>query len=463
MISDARHVQLADEMLKRFAGAMKGLLLYGAEHPIVERSFEQLIEGIDRVHAEGESLVIGILEGQVIVNDVPVPRTIGAAESIERLRTAEVERISIDKGVTRDELATFLASLATAPARRASAGEAVPIDTGPHIRVGRLQVQKRVESEAGTSLNAAREAYAGAVGQAEQLWIQSAADGTVDPALAKTVVEGLAQAVGQNRRAMVALTALCKYDNYTFTHMVNVSVLTMTQAQSLGIEGQALRYFGLAGLMHDIGKIKTPPEILKKTSRLTDDEFEIMKRHPVDGAEMLRRQLEMPPLAAIVAFEHHLRIDGTGYPAGVRRTSLNVATQLCSIADVYDAMRSQRAYQEAFPTDRILTVLQQADGQRFDQRLVRRFAQLMGIYPPGTLVRLDTGALAVVLRTHAPDPARPAIRVLTDPAGARLDCPFEVALWEDSEAGDLPPNIATPVDPAEVGLDPLASLEDAAA
>ena len=113
-----------------------------------------------------------------------------------------------------------------------------------------------------------------------------------------------------------------------------------------------------------------------------------MKRHPVDGAEILRRTLEMPPLAAVVAFEHHLRIDGTGLPGRrARAPSLNLATQLCSIADVYDAMRSQREYQQAFPTERILAVLKQNDGTRFDQHLVRRFTQLMGIYPPGNLVQ----------------------------------------------------------------------------
>jgi putative nucleotidyltransferase with HDIG domain len=273
------------------------------------------------------------------------------------------------------------------------------------------------------------------------------------------LVEGLASAVGQNRRAMIALTALCRYDNYTFTHMVNVSVLTMAQARSLGIDGAPLRQFGLAGLMHDIGKIKTPAEILTNKDRLTEAEFAIIMKHPVDGADMLRRRLELPPLTAIVAFEHHLRVDATGYPAGVSRPALNVATQLCSIADVYDAMRSQRSYQRAFPTDRILAVMQQNNGTRFDQRLVRRFSQLMGIYPAGNLVRLDNGALAVVLRIHAPDPARPTVRVIVGPDGQRLANPHDVALWaEDGPAGP-PPRIVTPVDPAEAGIDPLPYLD----
>jgi putative nucleotidyltransferase with HDIG domain len=247
------------------------------------------------------------------------------------------------------------------------------------------------------------------------------------------------------------------YDNYTFTHMVNVSILTMGQARALGIEGRLLREFGLSALMHDIGKVRTPLEILNKPSKLTDDEFAIMKRHTVDGAEILRRTPEMPILAPVVAFEHHLRLDGSGYPADARRAGLNVATMLCSISDVYDAMRSQRSYQQAYPTDRILQVLKRAEGREFDQHLIRRFVQLLGIYPPGNLVRLTSGELAVVLQVHAPDPYRPRVRVIVDRGGERLPLPVERNLWEHDPAA---PGLAVhvPVDPADVGIDPLGYL-----
>jgi putative nucleotidyltransferase with HDIG domain len=272
------------------------------------------------------------------------------------------------------------------------------------------------------------------------------------------MVDTLAQAVAQNRTALIALTALKSYDNYTFTHMVNVSILTMAQARGMGIDGALLREFGIAGLMHDIGKVRTPPEILNKPAKLTDAEFEIMKRHVVDGASMLRRTPEMPPMAPVVAFEHHLRIDGTGYPPRVRRDTLNVATMLCSIADVYDAMRSQRRYQQSFPTDRIRAVLERSDGQQFDQDLVRRFVQLIGIYPPGTLVRLDTDEIAVVTRVYAPDPHRPRVRVVTSASGERLARPFEVSLWEGEPGRGPATSVVAPLDPAEHGIDPLGLL-----
>jgi putative nucleotidyltransferase with HDIG domain len=248
------------------------------------------------------------------------------------------------------------------------------------------------------------------------------------------------------------------YDNYTFTHMVNTSILTMGQARAIGIEGRLLREFGLSALMHDIGKVRTPQEILNKTGKLTPDEFEIMKRHTVDGAEILRRTPEMPILSPVVAFEHHLRLDGTGYPAGARRSTLNLGTQLCSIADVYDAMRSNRSYQKSHPSDRVLAVLKENDGAHFDKHLVRRFSQLLGVYPPGNLVRLSSGELAVVIKVHAPDPYRPRVRIIVDTAGERMSLPIDRNLWESRDDDGQQSSIATPVDPAEHGIDPLTFL-----
>jgi putative nucleotidyltransferase with HDIG domain len=238
---------------------------------------------------------------------------------------------------------------------------------------------------------------------------------------------------------------------------VNVSILTMGQARALGIDGPLLREFGLSALMHDIGKVRTPLEVLNKPDKLTDAEFTIMKRHTVDGAEILRTTPDMPTLAPVVAFEHHLRLDGTGYPLGITRPTLNVGTMLCSIADVYDAMRSQRAYQQAFPSDRILEVMKRNDGTQFDQHLVRRFVQLIGIYPVGNLVRLSTGEVAVVLKVNAADPQRPQVRVLIDREGKRLALPYDLSLWDPADP-EHPESIVASLDPAAYQIDPLVLI-----
>jgi putative nucleotidyltransferase with HDIG domain len=449
-VNAAQRAKAAEELARRLAAALRGAQLYAATHPLVTRNVAALLETVTAAHGASASVTIGIVGDELVVGDTPVPRaaeTMG--ELLRRLRQAGIERIVIDRGVEADELARLVQTVARADGADQAAALALP-----HIRVGRIQIEEQVD--AASDMATVRRLYDDAVAVAGRLWESANVEGTPDADAARGMVDSLAQAVAQNRTALLALTALKNYDNYTFTHMVNVSILTMGQARGLGVEGGLLREFGLAALMHDIGKVKTPTEILNKPDKLTDGEFEILKRHTIDGAQILRKTPEIPPLAAVVAFEHHLRSDGSGYPNGVTRRQLNIGTMLCGIADVYDAMRSQRIYQEAFPTDRILAVLQRNDGKQFDQHLVRRFSQLVGIYPAGNLVRLGTGEVAVVMKTYAPDPFRPRVKVLRSTSGAAVQRPYEINLWEAPDG--QPTSVTSPLDPAEYGIDPLAYL-----
>jgi putative nucleotidyltransferase with HDIG domain len=450
-VNAVQRARLADDMVRRLAAAIRGAQLYAPGHPLVVRSVSALSESLALFHAAAPSLAIGIVGEDLVVGEIPVPRAAeNMGELMRRLQQAGVERIIIERGAEATEITRLVQALASADASHLGSLTGLR-----HIRVGRLQVEDRVDAPAGDAATFKR-LYDDAVSVAGRLWDAAQTEGQPDPNASRGIVDSLAQAVAQNRTALLALTALKNYDNYTFTHMVNVSILTMGQARGLGIDGSQLREFGLSALMHDIGKVKTPTEILNKPDKLDDREFEIMKRHTVDGAEILRRTTEMPRLAPIVAFEHHLRADGTGYPNGVNRPQLNLATMLCGIADVYDAMRSQRHYQQAFPTDRILAVLQRNDGKQFDQNLVRRFAQLVGIFPAGNLVRLKTGEIAVVLKTYAPDPYRPRVKVLRGPDGVDLEQPYEINLWEAGEGE--PTAIQSPLDPAAYDIDPLVHL-----
>jgi putative nucleotidyltransferase with HDIG domain len=459
MLDPSTRYQISDDALRRFGAAFRGIQLYSRAHPIVSRNIDALVEALRLLHEQDATVVIGLLGDELIVGDLPMSKTSASmGEMIRRFKAMGIQRITFAPGVTVDELRTFLEKFGEA--ERTIAGGATPEEVAaqlesPSIRVGRINVNRQ-STQAGTDSATIRRLYAEAVSVASRVWESARSDERPDPGSAQSMIDGLAQAVLQNRSALMALTALKDYDNYTFTHMVNVSILTMAQARGLGVEGTLLREFGLAALMHDIGKVKTPTEILNKPDKLTDEEFTIMKRHTIDGAEILRSTTEMPPLAPVVAFEHHLRIDGTGYPEGVNRPSLNLATMLCGIADVYDAMRSQRKYQQAFPSERILAVLQRNDGTQFDQHLVRRFVQLLGIYPVGNLVRLNTNEIAIVLRVHAPDPYRPKVRVLFGPDGARLESPRDVNLWESDNEPDAPSSVIAPLNPADYNIDPLS-------
>ena len=450
----APRAQLADELLRRLAAALKSGQLYSPGHPIIARNIDGLSAAVQLLHGLGPTVVIGIIGDEVVVDDTPVAKADAVGPLIRRLQQSGVERIAINRGVTREEISAFLDAVNALESRGNREAQTALPDFA-HIRVGRITIEQRAEGSL-ADMAAIKGLYNEAVSAATSIWESASTEGIPDATMAGTMVDGLAQAVAQNRTALLALTTLKNYDNYTFTHMVNVSILTMGQARGLGIDGPLLREFGLAALMHDIGKVRTPLEVLNKPDKLTDAEFTIMKRHTIEGAEILRKTPDIPTLAPVVAFEHHLRLDGTGYPHGVARPSLNVGTMLCSIADVYDAMRSQRKYQQAFPTDRILEVLKRSDGKQFDQHLVRRFAQLVGIYPVGNLVKLSTGEVAVVLKVYAPDPFRPRVRMVFDREGARLALAHDVNLWETT--GDRPVSIVEPLDPAEYQIDPLTLI-----
>ena len=440
---------LAEESVRRLAAALRAAQLYAAGHPLVARSVGALTETMTLTLGNMPSVTIGIVGDDLVVGDYPIPRaaeTMG--ELMRRLKQSGIERIVIQRGVDSDQIERLVASVASG-----DTGKGGPLGKLSHVRVGRIEVEEKIEGVG--DMATFQRLYSEASDVAGVLWESASIEGKPDADAARNLVDSLAQAVSQNRTALLALTALKNYDNYTFTHMVNVSILTMGQARALGIDGRLLREFGLSALMHDIGKVRTPKEVLNKPDKLTDEEFVIMRRHTVDGAEILRRTPEMPILAPVVAFEHHLRLDGTGYPFGVKRQSLNLGTMLCSISDIYDAMRSQRAYQQAFPTDRILAVLKRNDGTQFDQHLVRRFVQLIGIYPAGNLVRLNTGEVAVVLTVYAPDPYRPHVRVLIDREGRRLDLPYELNVWETSDDPQRPSSIVAPLDPRDYQIDPL--------
>ena len=449
------NVQLADELLRRMAAAMRSVQLYSRAHPIVARNFQSLSATLEHVHGLAPTVVIGLVDGEVIVDDTPIARADSLGPLVSRLQRSGIERITIDRGVTGDEIAAFV-DAATALEPVDAETPPPPLPVLPHIRVGRITIKPRVDGSL-TDMAAIKRLYGDAVSVASTLWESATIEGKPDATAARAMTDGLAQAVAENRTALVALTTLKEYDNYTFTHMVNVSVLTMAQAHSLGVDGPLLREFGLAGLMHDIGKVRTPIEILNKPDALSDSEFAIMKRHTVEGAEILRRTPDIPTLAPVVAFEHHLRLDGSGYPDRVSRASLNLGTMLCSLSDVYDAMRSQRLYQKSFPSERILAVLKRRDGKQFDRHLVRRFVQLVGIYPVGALVRLNTGEIAVVLKIYAPDPHRTQVRVVYDRSGQKLGLTYDVNLWESTDP-ERPASIVGPLDPADYQLDPLTLI-----
>jgi putative nucleotidyltransferase with HDIG domain len=357
-----------------------------------------LLEAVQRLHTTEASVLIGFIGGEVIADDTPLLAvTAYRTELIRYMQALGINRVLIERGVTLEEITEFVRAVSQpSPAALRGGSEAQGSEADvdflrlAHVRAGRIPVDTTAGNW-GSSAVTMKQVYSGSIEAARLVWESTRTEGTPDAPAAHEAVEHLAEAVDASPATMIGLTGMKAHEEYTFTHMVNVSILTMAQARTLGIDGRALRALGLAALLHDVGKVRTPLDVLNKPGALTPQERAIMRRHPVDGAAILRASRDIPRLAAVVAFEHHLRVDGQGYPAGVRRSPINLGTVLCSIADAYDAMRSTRVYQPSTPADRIMEIMVNNDGSQFDPHLVRRFIGLMGGYPPGTLVRLTSG------------------------------------------------------------------------
>ncbi len=279
---------LAEEIVRRLAAALRGGAALRRRAPAGRAQRRRAAETLTVTLANLPSITIGIVGDDLVVGDYPIPRaaeTLG--ELMRRLKQSGIERIAIQRGVEIDEIERLIASVASGETGKDALDRELP-----HVRVGRIEVEERIENVG--DMATFQQLYADASHVASVLWESAAIEGKPDADAARNLVDSLAQAVAQNRTALLALTALKNYDNYTFTHMVNVSILTMGQARGLGIDGPLLREFGLAALMHDIGKVKTPNEVLNKPGKLTDAEFDILKRHTVDGAEILKNTPEIP-------------------------------------------------------------------------------------------------------------------------------------------------------------------------
>jgi putative nucleotidyltransferase with HDIG domain len=449
-------LSVREEFARRLAAALRSAELYAATHPLVRRSVDALDRSCARILQHVQAVTIGFVGDEVVVNDTRLPRSSALMAGFLRdMREREIGKITFTRGVASEEIAGLVEALRDRSARIPLADRLTALNVR-RITTGRISLAEDEAGEAGIA--SARRIYGTAVQAAESLWDQTKAGDKPDPNAARRIIDSLAKVVAQDGTSLMALTALKRYDNYTFTHMVNVSVLAMSQAQSLRVDPALVREIGFAALMHDIGKVNTPLEVLNKPDKLAKDEVEIMKRHVLDGANILRKTPDTPALAPIVAFEHHLRQDLSGYPAGVGDRKLNLCTMIVSIADVFDALRTNRPYRKGLATDRIRAIMGEQGNPAFNGKLLKRFVNLMGLFPVGNLVRLNTGEIAVVTAEHPDDPFRPQVKIIVDAAGQSIEDPPLANTWERDDRGEHPRAVVEAVDPDELGVDPLTFL-----
>jgi len=290
----------------------------------------------------------------------------------------------------------------------------VPV-VGPRVR----KPIQRPHQALSTEVEEARAAYLDGSRLIDQVLADVQHGRVIDTRACHSAVKRNLASMLRNESAMLWLIRLKNKDLYTSLHCLSVSIMAMGFGNHLGLQDDKLQLLGMAGLLHDVGKMRIDPEILNKPGKLTAEEFEVIKRHPVFGLEALRAQPGIPEAALHAAYGHHERLDGTGYPLGSGPAQISYMTRIITIVDAFDAITSHRAYDCARPVQSAFEILRSASGRQFDEDLVREFIRWLGAFPVGTLVELHTGEVAVVVEKHRQYQLRPRVVVLRDAAKQR--------------------------------------------
>jgi len=300
---------------------------------------------------------------------------------------------------------------------------------------------------------AARVTFFRAISVVEDSMTRAAHDKDIDISKARRVVHSLIDHIAEDECSLIELTNIRDFDEYTYAHCANVCVYSLTIGLKLGLDRQRLSDLGFAALFHDIGKIKLPEDLIRKPDVFDENDWRQMQRHPILGAKTILRNLKFnrqSARAAVVAFEHHINKDFTGYPTLSAKRSTNLFSKIVSIADTFDALNSGRVYiKRAIPPDEVLRKMMYQMDVKFDDFLLKLFINIIGIYPPGTMVLLTGDKLAVVSKTNPNNLSRPELKIIGSKSGPYKEfIEIDLAAPENSDI-----KINRIIDPSKYNID----------
>ncbi|MGH7483113.1 MAG: HD domain-containing phosphohydrolase [Longimicrobiales bacterium] len=466
---DERLQRMGKAFLLALYAAAQALKLYPLENQTVQRSLTELQRAAQRI-LDSEALIdLRMADDFMFMNDARLRMdlsTYGAFSLVTRLLSRHgVGEIEVGPKVKQAEWAPFVALLLREPDPETPPFVALMerIQESPieWIRVGAAQAVTATESpeEQNLAREAAKRTYAQSVSVARQVLSDVRLGKAVNVRRVKRAVQAIVDQVLSNEQLMLGMSTLRDFDEYTFTHCVNVCIFSVIIGQKLGFSKLQLYELGLGALFHDIGKMRVGAELVNKPTKLTDEEFRLMQQHPTEGMLALFDMHgfgEAPWRAMLVAYEHHMKLDLSGYPRNRRPRKPTLMSRIVSVADAFEAGTAQRAYQ-LNPSRPELVLQEMRDNPRRgqDPLLVKALINVTGIFPVGTLAVLDTHELAVVIQANKDRTKlhQPIVKIISDGMGRPLSKPLMVDLSSvDPLSGRASRAIIKTTDPSKYGV-----------
>jgi HD-GYP domain-containing protein (c-di-GMP phosphodiesterase class II) len=356
-----------------FASALKALLIYPPGHPGIEQTMVAFYRSLLQRLAGDPQLSLVFLKDEVAVDNIPERGLSGDLRKLAAsLSAAGTNRITFQTGLTFEEVGRLVAFL-----HEKSKGAAAQRPRLPHIQIEQVvREEGLLEGDLGLG-RAAASFYDSAMLSLKDILTSGETFGAAHLRLARDIVGGILVSLDSDPRLVESLYFLRQHDDYTLTHAINVCGLAVGQARALGLPEQLTVAVGIGALLHDLGKRGVPPEILTKQGKLSSEEFEVIKRHPLLGARSLCTMANLPDLVPLIAAEHHLRFDAKGYPERRRPRPPNLGSQLVQLADVYDALRTDRPYRRGKSLQETLAIMIKGAGTEFHPLLLKRFGLLI--------------------------------------------------------------------------------------
>ncbi len=452
-------LEVARDLVRTLAVVHTNAALYPTTHPLVRKSLEDLTAAVRAVSDVGFSEVtINIYKGTLFVENQVFPEeSVTYRKLIEELLARGISAVTFMRDIEPVEAAALVDLIGEARiADIDTARDFLEVRNVTHIAVAETTtLEETGDEEKAREIRAkARESYDSGVGAMREIESQAKLGKVMEVGGLQRVVESMLDNLLQDPAAVLGLTAIKGHDDYTLNHSINVCILALSLGSALGLSSDELRSLGLAALLYDIGKVRIPEEVLLKAGPLTAEEWQTVKRHTEEGADLLKRIQLADKLPMIVAYEHHQRHDLMGYPDAANGAEQHLFSKIVAVCDAYDAMTTMRPFRREIRPDKALAVLMQGRGKAYDPGVTRALVAMLGIYPMGAVVTLEDGSLAVVYRVNNDDLLHPRVKVLAEPGGRWNETPEVLDLRVIDPANGNPLHWITECVPAvEAGVD----------